>query len=298
MNIPHFDFGSDNLPLHFLHANGYPPDCYKPLFELLKTQYHLFGMTLRPLWPDSKLDDINDWHPLSDDLLRFLSDHKSGPVIGVGHSIGGIVTLRAALRDPKKFRALILLDPVLFMPSRLILWNIARATGLGQRLHPLIAGAKRRRRTFDDLEGIFRGYRNRSIFKYMSDENLRIYIEGITKTTSDGGYELVFSPNWEAHIYLTGLRDSDLWRDLPKLEVPMLIIRGAETDTFSENAANLVKKKNLKIQIKTLERSTHILPLELPQEVFNIMQSFLKETLESDSLLSGHLGASSLTPEL
>ncbi len=298
MNIPRFDYGGDNLPLHFLHANGYPPDCYKPLFELLKTQYHLFGMTLRPLWPDSKLDDINDWHPLSDDLLRFLSDHKSGPVIGVGHSIGGIVTLRAALRDPKKFRALILLDPVLFMPSRLILWNIARATGLGQRLHPLIAGAKRRRRTFDDLEGVFRGYRNRSIFKYMSDENLRIYIEGITKTTSDGGYELVFSPEWEAHIYLTGLRDFDLWRNLPKLEVPTIIIRGAETDTFLENAANLVKKKNSKIQIETLGKSTHILPLERPREVFNIMQSFLKETLESDSLLSGHLGASSLTPEL
>ena len=92
-------------------------------------------------------------------------------------------------------------------------------------------------------------------------------------------YELVYSPEWEAHIYLTGLRDFDLWRDLPKLEVPTLIIRGAETDTFLENAANLVKQKNSKIQIETLEKSTHILPLERPQEVFEIMNNFLK-TLE------------------
>lgn len=277
MNIPHFDYGGEGAPLHFLHANGYPPDCYKPLLELLQTQYHLFGMKLRPLWPDSKLEEINDWHPFSDDLIRFLSHHKADPVIGVGHSIGGIVTLRAAIRQPGKFRALVLLDPVLFMPARLIAWKIARAIGLGQKFHPLIAGAKKRRKIFDDLESVYRGYRNRGIFRYMSDESLRAYIAGITRPKSNGGYELVFSTEWEAHIYLTGLRDFDLWRDLPKLEVPTLIIRGAETDTFLENAAQRVKQKQPAVKIETLEKSTHLLPLERPREVFNIMQNFLKE---------------------
>ena len=100
---------------------------------------------------------------------------------------------------------------------------------------------------------------------------------GITKPKADGGFELAYSPEWESHIYLTGLRDFDLWRELPKLKIPTLIIRGAETDTFLEKAANLVKKKNPKIQIKTLEKSTHILPLEHPQEVFNLMQAFLSD---------------------
>ena len=277
MNIPNFDYGGEGTPLHFLHANGYPPECYRPLLELLQTQYHVFGMKLRPLWPDAKIEDTNDWHPFSDDLLRFLTTGGLGPAIGVGHSIGGIVTLRAALRDPSKFRALVLLDPVLFPPSRLIAWNMARATGLGEKAHPLIAGAKRRRRTFDDLESVFRGYRSRSIFRYVSDENLQIYIQGITQQKQDGSYELVYSPEWESHIYLTGLRDFDLWRELSKLEVPTLIIRGAETDTFLPNAANLVKKKQPKVKIETLERSTHILPIEHPQKVFEIMNEFLKE---------------------
>ncbi len=275
MNIPQFDYGGDGAPLHFLHANGYPPDCYKPLLELLKTQYHVFGMTLRPLWNDSKLEDITDWHPFSDDLLRFLSDRGAGPVIGVGHSIGGIVTLRAALREPDKFRALVLLDPVLFKPSFLAMWNFVRTIGLGRKLIPLIESARKRRRSFDNLEGVFRRYRNRGIFRYMSDENLRIYIAGITKPT-DNGFELIYTPEWESHIYLTGLRDFDLWRNLPKLEVPTLIIRGAETDTFLEDAAMLVKQKQPKVKIETLEKSTHILPLEHPHEVFNIMQFFLQ----------------------
>ena len=52
--LPHFDLGGSGPPLHFLHANGYPPECYTPLLELLQTKYRVFVMYLRALWPDSK----------------------------------------------------------------------------------------------------------------------------------------------------------------------------------------------------------------------------------------------------
>ncbi len=271
-----FDLGGQGAPLHFLHANGYPPECYQPLFEHLQKQYHVFGMTLRPLWEGATTDGLSDWHPYSEDLLRFLSDHQTGPVLGVGHSIGGIVTLRAALRDPGKFRALVLLDPVLFVPSFLVLWNFLRAIGLGNTVHPKTAGALKRRRTFDNLDLVFRGYRSREVFRYMNDENLKAYISGITRPKADGTFELVYSPEWEAHIYLTGMRDFDLWRELPKLQIPTLIIRGAETDTFQAKAANLVQKKNPKIKIHTMQKATHILPLEHPQEVAELINDFVR----------------------
>jgi pimeloyl-ACP methyl ester carboxylesterase len=278
--IPSFDLDGNGQPLHFLHANGYPPGCYRSSFELLQNQYHVFGMLLRPLWENSKPEEIKDWHVFSEDLLRFLSDYSADPVIGVGHSIGAIVTLRAALRDPGKFRALILIDPVLFVPSFLRKWHVVRVLGLGDRLHPLIPGAKKRRRTFDDLEMVYRGYRGRTVFRYMSDENLRIFIEGMTRQTGNGAYKLIYSPDWEAQIYRTGMHDFDIWRGLPNLDVPTLFIRGAETDTFLENAANLVNRIQPKARVKTLEKSTHLLPLERPREVFNIIQSFLKEILK------------------
>ena len=273
--IPYFDLGGDGEPLHFLHANGYPPECYASFLEHLKHTYRLFGMKLRPLWDGATKDDLQDWHPYSDDLLRFLSDRETGPVIGVGHSIGGIVTLRAAMREPKKFRALVLLDPVLFVPGTMYAWNFVRAIGIGEKTHPLIQTAKRRRREFNDLESVFRSYRTKPIFRYMSDESLKQYIEGITKPKADGGYELVYTPEWEAHIYMTGMRDHDLWGGLADFDVPTLIIRGAETDTFLPSAEKLVKKKNQKIQIHTLEKATHILPLEYPKEVAEIIKDFL-----------------------
>jgi pimeloyl-ACP methyl ester carboxylesterase len=277
MKTAFIEYSGSGLPLHFLHANGYPPDCYQPLLELLQVNYQVFGMLLRPLWEGSRPQDVHNWNIFSDDLLRFLSERHSPPVIGVGHSIGATVTLRAALREPSKFRALVLIEPVLFPMGRMIFWNFMRAIGLGHRLHPRIPGALKRRKFFDDLDLVYHGYRNRKVFRYMSDEHLRTYLEGITRKT-DNGYELVFSPEWEAHIYYTGLRDFDIWRDLPKLEVPTLVLRGAETDTFWEQTANLIKRKHPKARIKTLEKSTHLLPLEHPKEVFDIMQSFLDET--------------------
>lgn len=277
--IPFLDLGSSGQPLHFLHANGYPPECYKTLLDLLQAEFHVFGMLLRPLWEKSRPEEVNDWHIFSDDLLRFLADYHTDPIIGVGHSIGATVTLRAALNDPGKFRALVLIEPVLFPRGRMISWNLIRAIGLGNQVHPLIQTALKRRRTFDDLDQVFHRYRSREVFRYMNDENLRLYIDGITEPSPDGGYELEFSPEWEARIYYTGLRDFDIWRDLPKLELPTLFIRGAETDTFWEEAATLIKRKQPKARVETLEKSTHLLPLEHPKEVFELTQSFLKEVL-------------------
>ena len=90
---------------------------------------------------------------------------------------------------------------------------------------------------------------------------------------------MIYSPEWEAQIYRTGLQDFDIWRDLPRLEVPTLFLRGAETDTFLEDAAKLVKRKQPRARMETLEKTTHLLPLERPGEVFDMMQSFLQEVL-------------------
>lgn len=238
-------------------------------------------MHQRPLWPDVQPGSINDWHPLSDDLFHFLDERNPGSVISVGHSLGGIVTLRAALRQPERFRALILIDPVLF-PSRMIYFmKLLRALRLDYRVYPLVSGALRRRRVFESRAELLKGYRRKSIFRYLSDASLEAYVEGLKRPRPDGQYELVYSPKWEARIYITGVwHDTDIWRGLPKLKVPLLIIRGAETHTFWESAARLVKRKLPSAQIVTLPQATHLVPLERPAEVSALIQNFTSNLLE------------------
>jgi pimeloyl-ACP methyl ester carboxylesterase len=284
METPHFDLGGNGNPIHFLHANGYPPACYKQLFDLLKNEYHVFGMMLRPLWDLTKPEEIDDWQSFSEDLRVFLSTYSYGtsvqgapePVIGIGHSIGAIVTLRAALKYPKKFRALVLFDPVLYVPHRLVEWRLRRAKD--PLSHPLIQITQNRRRTFKDLDSAFEGFRSKTIFRYLSDEQLWIYINGITRQT-ENGYELIYSPEWESRIYFTSLQDFDIWNTLQNLRVPALFLRGAETDTFLDDAAELVKQKQPNARVEVVNKSTHIFPLERPQETFDIMQTFFEEVL-------------------
>jgi pimeloyl-ACP methyl ester carboxylesterase len=288
MRKPYFDQGGSGFPLHFIHANGYPPACYEPLLKLWSVHFHTFGMLLRPLWPGSIPSEIKDWKLLSTDFLEFLDEQHLDRVIGVGHSIGATVSLRSALLQPDHFAALILIEPVLFPYYFMLEWNFVRTFGLGYRIHPNIQGALKRRRNFDDLDQVFLGYRRRPIFQYLSDDNLRILIHGITQphtlpgedASKSKGYDLIYSPEWEAQIYYTGLwNDWDIWSGISHLNIPTLILRGSETDTFWESTAGMIRKKNSKINIRTLDQSTHLLPVEKPEQVFEITRSFLKEVI-------------------
>ena len=280
MSVPYFTLGDCGLPLHFLHANGYPPECYRPLITRLSEHFHVLSMRQRPLWPDSRPEEITDWHPLTDDFLRFLDEQQTGASIAVGHSLGGIVALRAALRQPERFRALVLIDPVLFPPGVITFMRLIRALGLSYRLHPFALGALSRRRVFENRARLSKGYRRKSIFRHFSDSNLETYVEGLTRPRQDGKYELVYNPDWEARIYVTGIwHDMDLWRGLPGLNIPLLIIRGLETNTFWVSTKRRVLRKVPAAQVMTIPQASHLVPLEQPDEVYQAIQDFLQENL-------------------
>ncbi len=274
--IPYDDFGGSGAPILFAHANGYPPACYLPLLSKIRAQGRVTAIRQRPLWENESPQTLRDWIPLSRDLLRFIEERFETPVIAIGHSVGGVATLRAALLAPEKFRAVILLDPVLFPPRFIRFFQLMRLLKMEERVHPLVAAAKHRRRHFEDLERVFRGYRRKSVFRYFSDDALRAYIKGITCPSKEGGYELCYTPEWETRIYVTGIwRDMDIWRALPKLVPPLLILRGAETDTFWERTAALVQKRLPSAEIRSIPRATHLVPLEQPERCAEEIHAFL-----------------------
>ena len=277
-----FDLGGAGQDVHFLHANGYPPACYAPLLDRLQQKYHVFGMLLRPLWPGRDPQEIKDWKPLSEDLRTYLHQVGARGGVGLGHSIGAVVTLRAAVLEPGLFRALVLIDPVLLPPTRIFQLRLMHLLGIRRSGTALVQGALRRRRRFDDLEQLFAGYRRRDIFRYFSDENLHSLIAGLTIPAPNGGYELAYSPEWEARIYETGIwNDADLWNGLPKLALPTLFLRGDRTDTFFASTAEMARRRNPAVRVITIPDATHLVPLERPAEVFRALSEFLDSTLKA-----------------
>ncbi len=280
MSTPFLRFGESGPPLHFYHANGYPPAAYTPLLEDLGQTCRVCAMEGRPLWPGAAHAVLTDWKPLAGDLLDFVQRCCKGePVIGMGHSVGGNATLRAALYRPDLFRALVLLDPVLFPPWMSLTWGLVYLSRLGYRLHPLARGALRRRRRFESRQAMFENYRRKRVFRRMDDRALRAYVDALAAPHPSGGVTLRYSPEWEARIYVTSVRaDLEIWRRLPELRLPLLVIRGEHTDTFWEKTAARVQRKAPRARIVTLPDSTHLLPLERPAEIARLVREFLPET--------------------
>ena len=280
--IPFSDFGGTGRDLAFLHANGYPPGCYGPLLGALATRHHTLAMLMRPLWPGSAPDAISSWHVLCDDFLRFLSERELRKVIAIGHSLGAIVALRAALAAPHRFAALVLLDPVLVRKGGIRAWRLLRTLGMGHRLQAKIRGACTRRRIFTDLEQAFQGYRRHAVFQHFSDAGLRALVKGLTTPAAGGGYRLIYGPEWEARLYHTAIwNDRDLWNGIPTLAVPTLLVRGAESDTFDDMTCRAVRSANPRIRTQTVANASHLLPLERPSEVHEVVQQFLEDAAEA-----------------
>ncbi len=276
--IPSHDFGGNGPDLHFHHANGYPPQAYRPLIDLLCQDYHVRAIRMRALWPDSRVDGIKDWRIFADDLDHYLDEQRLDHLVGVGHSIGATTTLRLAIRQPDRFSALVLIDPVIFPLPTMAAWRVVTGLGLAYRLHPLVKGALKRRRTFESRQAMFDNYRQKFVFSRLSDEALAAYVDGLACKQPDGRMELCYPPEWEARIYVTGMQaDFEIWRGLPDLKPPVLLIRGAETDTLWEKTARQFQRKQPSTRLVTLPGTTHLIPLEAPARVAEIIKEFLEK---------------------
>jgi pimeloyl-ACP methyl ester carboxylesterase len=274
--IPYDDFGGDGPALHFAHANGYPPRAYAPLLQRMTAHYHVFAMHLKPLWSQSSPATLHDWQPFADDLLQFLKQRQKWGSIGVGHSIGGTTTLRAALRLPDLFRAVILLDPVILPIYAVHLWKMLTKLGLAQRVLPLARKTRKRQQVFESHAAMFASYRDKTVFRDIDGVGLHAIVDALVLPQPDGKVRLIYPPEWEAQIYITGLvADEELWRQLPTLKPPLLVIRGKNSNVFREKTGLLFKHSLPNAVIRSVHNAGHLVPFEQPAEVFRLIQEFL-----------------------
>jgi pimeloyl-ACP methyl ester carboxylesterase len=170
----------------------------------------------------------------------------------------------------------VLIEPVLFSWGLMTAWNTARRLGLQDRVHPLIPSARRRKRAFPGTGEMFTRYRRASIFRRMDDAALHAYVTAMARPRADGqpGVELAYSADWEVRIYETG--PLDLRDRIGALKLPLLAIRGAETDTFRPAAVRMLKQRLPQATVRDVPQSGHLVPLEKPGEVAGMIEEFVE----------------------
>lgn len=262
MDTHYSELGGAGPTLQLAPANGFPPEAYRPLAAALGARYRVLGYRPRPLW-DGSQPTIRSWHELADDMLAAMERELAEPVIGAGHSLGGILTLYSALRQPERFRGVALIDPVI-MPRHLLplLW-LGRQVGL-HRHHPLARGAARRRASFASAEEARARYQGRGLFAAFAPEALEGYLEGGLRPAPDGGLTLAWPREWEAHIF--SLAPVDTWRAVQRLRTPLLLVRGTNSDMLIDRSWRSLRRMLPHAHMVEIPGG-HMVPMERPAAV-------------------------------
>lgn len=270
-SIPFIDFGGAGPTLHFAHANAYPPGCYRQFMAALLPHYRVLAIEQRPLWPHSDPQELNSWELLADDLIRFFEQAGLENVIGVGHSLGGVATLYAAVKRPSLFRKLILIEPVFLPPDYL---KLAAANPDAAYQMPLVQGALRRRDRWSSRQDAFDRFRSKQVFARFSDEVLWDYVNHSTHEDGAGGFSLTYPRQWEAQIYAHP--PLHVWEHIPRVTQPTLAIRAAESDTVMPAAWQLWQELQPGATFVEIPDCGHMLTMERPSLVTQTIHTFLQ----------------------
>jgi pimeloyl-ACP methyl ester carboxylesterase len=244
--------------IHFAHANGFPAKTYSKLFSFLEDEFEIKYLERHAHNPKFPVTD--GWERLRDELREELEKQYTKKIIGVGHSLGGILHFLVAVEKPEIYKAIILLDAPIISRLSSSSVRILKTLNLIDRFTPSQM-TRFRRNLWQSKEEIFEHFKQKEKFAAFDKDVLRDYAEHGTIETKRG-FELFFKPSIEANIYRA------LPHNLPKfqgkLKVPAAYIGG----TYSHEAklARLTfMKKNFPFEFHFLKGS-HLFPMEKPQE--------------------------------
>ena len=166
--------------IQFSHANGFPAKTYSYMFDQLK-EYKISAVNIIGDSTDHK--DINMFD-LRDELIQNVLQHGE-PVIGVGHSFGGVLTLLAASNNPELFKNIVLLDPPIFSPIKSTVIKILRMLGIEDWVSP--AGkSKKRRDKFASKRDAKKIFMSNKLFKNFHPQILNDYVTYGLKKNKNG----------------------------------------------------------------------------------------------------------------
>ncbi|GIU82769.1 MAG: alpha/beta hydrolase [Acidobacteria bacterium] len=257
--------------IHFAHANGFPALSYKKLFSELADEFDIFFLERHGHNPEFPVTD--NWTFLKDELRVEIEKRYTEPVIGVGHSLGGILHLLVSVERPDLYEQIVLLDsPIISRPASGFL-KLAKKTRLIEKFSP--AGSTKFRKNFwQSREEAFEYFKNKPRFRDFDTDVLKDYIQhGLVQNNS--GFELFFNPLIETKIYLT--IPDNLPEIYEKISVPFSFIKGSRS-LESRLAGLAYTKKHPLLKAFLKVKGSHLFPFENPTDTARAVKKAIKMT--------------------
>ena len=258
--------------LHFVHGNSFPSGTYNTLFQHLRANYAVHALPMHCHDPHYPVTD--GWPALVQELIAALESMHKAPVILLGHSMGGILSLMAARLRPDLVRCVVLLDAPVVAGWRAVLLRYAKYRKIDDKFSPARFSAKRRT-LWPDAAAAYAQYADKPMFQRWEPQALRDYVEhGLVAHPE--GVTLHFNREVETAVYRT------LPHDLAKMiqapfPVPVAFVGGE--DSVECRMAGMDATQKLVGRYFKRIAGGHLLPMEAPQAtaaaVHEMIQSLL-----------------------
>lgn len=273
--------GNDKQPhIHITHGNGFSALTLANLANHLPKDY--------PIWltdlpghgaSEQPKHKIPNWQEMANAVALVIESQVSGlaqnnrKIIGVGHSLGGILTLLAAYKRPELFSKIILLDPPLFTRPIIATQKVLGLTGLW-RHNPMVKAVRQRTAKWHSHEAMAADLAKKTLYKNWHPKVLQDFINSATGSIDNNmALSLACDPNWEGAIF--GSYPKGLWQKIAEVSVPVTIIEAHNTYNFIAPAVN--KAKNINPNITSINfGNSHCFPMEQPQETAAIITSLIQ----------------------
>jgi pimeloyl-ACP methyl ester carboxylesterase len=257
--------------IHFSHANGFPASTYRTIFAELSDDYEV--RHIERIGHDPRYPVTADWPHLVDELVDDIGRRFEEPVWLVGHSLGGYLSLMAALKRPQWVRGVVMLDSPIVAGWRAGVLRFSQWTGLDERLSP--AAATRTRRThWPSRDDAWRHFHAKPAFARWDERVLSDYIDfGIPRTAPDGTRVLAFDRHIEYLIYRTLPRTLGA-RLAYGAPIPVSLIAGTRSKEVRQIGLEATRRATQE-RLEWIEGS-HLFPMEKPIETARAVQRMLR----------------------
>ncbi|HVN86855.1 MAG TPA: alpha/beta hydrolase [Candidatus Binatia bacterium] len=265
LRIHYLEWENSGPPLLLVHGTGFHAYVWKPIAQLLSQTFRVIGIDQRGHGDSGKPEGGYTWDNFGEDLHRFLDHLGWLGIPAVGHSAGATAIAYCAAHHPGSIGRAVLIDPIL----------VSKPADGATPQNPLAHRARKRRMVWESRTSMFHSYRTRAPFNSWREDVLWAYIEEGTVLRPDGHIELKCPGVIEAEIF-DNAASVDGFAILPRVTIPVLVLRGETSDAFSEAGANTAASLLPNATFKTIARASHFVPMERPDAVERAVRGFLR----------------------
>ena len=181
------------------HGNGMAADAYFPFWVGLTDRFDIFVHDLRNHGWNSvgRLEDhrianlVDDGHR----VVRAIGDRfDARPLVGVFHSLSGIIGLQLAIDRMVRFRAIVVFDFPVVPPGQ----SRKDLEAVGARLARI---ARKRRGRYPTHESFARVLARVPVFNRLQPRDFDLIAQTTLRTCRDGSVELRCPPEYEAQMF-------------------------------------------------------------------------------------------------